>query len=85
VTRVDHYYNCLLDRDSIDVYEMPLTAISARRTLSGTNQARGKLTAVITNNYPEELEVIYLETMPWLLQFYLHTLQVHYEGDRHGT
>jgi phosphatidylinositol glycan class T len=64
---------------------MPLTAISARRMLTGPNQARGKLTLVIKNNHENELKVIYLEAMPWLLQFYLHTLRIHSDGRRRGT
>ena len=56
--------------------EAPLAAISIQRTLRGSSQARGELLTVIRNNNPTELKLIYLETMPWLLQFYLHTLQV---------
>jgi GPI-anchor transamidase subunit T len=39
----------------------------------------------IKNHNLEELKVIYLESMPWLLQFYLHTLQIHCDGHRRGT
>ena len=64
---------------------LPLTAVSVQRTLSSPNQARGKLTMTIKNHNPEELKVIYLESMPWLLQFYLHTIQIHCDGHRRGT
>jgi len=59
---------------------VPLTAISVQRTLRGSSQSRGHLTAVITNNNPTELQIIYLETVPWLLQFYLHTLKTFCDG-----
>jgi phosphatidylinositol glycan class T len=55
--------------------------LSVQRTLRGSSQARGQLSIVITNNWLTELHVIYLETMPWLLQFYLHTLRIHSDDD----
>jgi len=65
-------------------FAYPLTAdthsavpLSVQRTLRGPSQARGQLSVVITNNWLTEIHVIYLETMPWLLQFYLHTLRIH--------
>jgi len=62
---------------------MPL---SVRRTLRGSGQARGQLSVVLTNNWPTEMQhVIYLETMPWLLQFYLHTLRIYCNGEPSGT
>jgi len=61
-----------------DLSHMPL---SVRRTLRGSSQARGQLSVVLTNNWPTEMHVIYLETMPWLLQFYLHTLRIYCNGE----
>ncbi|KAJ7590211.1 GPI transamidase component PIG-T [Mycena floridula] len=54
----------------------PLTHLIIQRTLTGSSQDRGKLNVVIRNNDKEVGQVLYLETMPWLLQFYLHTMQV---------
>jgi len=65
-----------------DLSHMPL---SVRRTLRGSSQARGQLSIVLTNNLPTEMHVIYLETMPWLLQFYLHTLRIHCNSEPCGT
>jgi len=50
--------------------------MSVQRTLRGSSQARGQLSVFLSNNWPTKMRVIYLETMPWLLQFYLHTLQI---------
>jgi phosphatidylinositol glycan class T len=63
----------------------PLVPLSVWRTLKGSSQDRGRLSVVIENVTPSELKVIYLETMPWLLQFYLHTLQITSEGLPRGT
>ncbi|KAF8621302.1 hypothetical protein AX15_007900 [Amanita polypyramis BW_CC] len=49
--------------------------ISVDRTLKGTSQAAGQLSLVISNRLPStDLKVVYLETMPWHLQLYLHTM-----------
>ncbi|TBU25069.1 Gpi16 subunit GPI transamidase component [Dichomitus squalens] len=58
----------------------PLTDISVLRTLKGTSQAEAQLTLVITNNLPVRVSTGYLETMPWHLQFYLHTLKASVNG-----
>ncbi|RDX44133.1 Gpi16 subunit GPI transamidase component [Lentinus brumalis] len=58
----------------------PLTEVSVRRNLKGTNQAEAQLTLVVTNNLPVQVTAGYLETMPWLLQFHLHTLHAHVNG-----
>lgn len=62
----------------------PLTDISVRRNLKGTSQAEAQLTLVVTNNLPVEVSTGYLETMPWHLQFYLHTLKVSVDGVARG-
>ncbi|KAI0691254.1 Gpi16 subunit GPI transamidase component [Cerioporus squamosus] len=58
----------------------PLTEVSVRRNLKGTNQAEAQLTLVVTNNLPVQVIAGYLETMPWLLQFHLHTLHAYVNG-----
>ena len=63
---------------------IPLTHISVRRTLKGSSQSRGRLAVSITNNMPISIQTSYLESMPWLLQFYLHSLQVHLNGVSRG-
>lgn len=62
----------------------PLTDISVRRNLKGTGQADARLTLELTNNLPIQVSTGYLETMPWHLQFYLHTLRAHVDGAPRG-
>ncbi|KAI8986119.1 Gpi16 subunit GPI transamidase component [Trametes punicea] len=62
---------------------LPLTDISVRRNLKGTGQAEARLIVEVTNNLPVPIRAGYLETMPWHLQFYLHTLRAHIDGVRH--
>ncbi|CDO72260.1 hypothetical protein BN946_scf184970.g112 [Trametes cinnabarina] len=61
-----------------------LTDISVRRNLKGTSQADAHLTLEVTNNLPVRVKTGYLETMPWHLQFYLHTLCAHVDDSQRG-
>lgn len=58
---------------------------SAQRTLFGSSQAYGQLNVVVTNNRDVDIYALYLETMPWLIQFYLHTMEVRIGGVRRGA
>ncbi|KAG6856284.1 hypothetical protein H0H87_005894 [Tephrocybe sp. NHM501043] len=53
-----------------------------QRTLRGSSQAHGQLSLVLTNHQTEPLHIVYLETMPWIIQFFLHTLKIHIDGVR---
>ena len=39
---------------------------------------------LLTNQRPVMMQAIYVEMMPWLLQFYLHTLEVRVNGIKMG-
>ncbi|KAH9970292.1 Gpi16 subunit, GPI transamidase component-domain-containing protein [Lactifluus volemus] len=54
----------------------PLSELSVRRTLKGSSQTHGELSIVIRNNQPTVIRTHYLETMPWHVEFFLHTLSV---------
>ncbi|GJE92588.1 Gpi16 subunit GPI transamidase component [Phanerochaete sordida] len=60
--------------------DAPQSALMIRRRLSGSDQYKGQLSVVLTNKAPHEVKTSYLETMPWLLQFYLHSLRVVCDG-----
>ena len=63
---------------------IPLTPLSVQRTLKGSSQDRGQLSLVIINHETTTVYARYLETMPWLVQFYLHTLQARAKGITSG-
>jgi GPI-anchor transamidase subunit T len=54
----------------------PLSELSVQRTLKGSSQTHGELSIVIRNNQPVTVRTHYLETMPWHVEFFLHTLKV---------
>ncbi|KAJ3515829.1 hypothetical protein NLJ89_g1507 [Agrocybe chaxingu] len=61
-------------------YHSDSTPFSVKRMLRGSSQAWGQLSVVITNHRSTEVKTLYLETMPWLVQFYLHTIQTRVNG-----
>jgi phosphatidylinositol glycan class T len=54
----------------------PLSDLSVLRTLKGSSQTHGELAVVLRNNRPVTSRIHYLETMPWHVEFFLHTLRV---------
>ncbi|KAF5374923.1 hypothetical protein D9758_000016 [Tetrapyrgos nigripes] len=51
-----------------------------QRKLHGSTQDRGHLALTLKNHEPKDISVSYLETMPWLVQFYLHTIEMRVDG-----
>ncbi|RXW15811.1 hypothetical protein EST38_g10042 [Candolleomyces aberdarensis] len=55
--------------------DLPSSAtLSIQRTLKESSQSHGQLSVILRNHQPNPVQAIYLETMPWIVQFYLHTL-----------
>lgn len=48
----------------------------AERTFTGPGQETGGVHAVLTNPSTEDLDVVYLESLPWFMRVYIHTLRV---------
>ncbi|KAI0031989.1 GPI transamidase component PIG-T [Vararia minispora EC-137] len=60
----------------LDLTSTPISAISVDRTLKGASQTHGDLALVLRNNLHTPQRVLYLETLPWYIELYLHTLSV---------
>ncbi|KAI8635543.1 Gpi16 subunit [Xylariaceae sp. FL1651] len=59
--------------------ETPL--LYAERSFTGHGQERGGVQSILTNPSPDtEVEFIYMESLPWFMRIYLHTLQARVEG-----
>ncbi|KAF8223922.1 Gpi16 subunit, GPI transamidase component [Tricholoma matsutake] len=63
-------------------FDVPTNPFSVQRTLRGSSQARGQLSLVLKNHQSTAMHVLYLETMPWHVQFFLHTMKIHVDGLR---
>ncbi|CAE7215547.1 unnamed protein product [Rhizoctonia solani] len=54
----------------------PQLPITVRRVLTGAEQTHGGLLLSITNEGNTVFTTAWLETMPWFIQFFLHTLEL---------
>ncbi|SMQ45677.1 unnamed protein product [Zymoseptoria tritici ST99CH_3D7] len=50
--------------------------LHASRQITGYGQERGGMHAVVTNPHPYAQRIVYLESLPWFLRPYMHTLEV---------
>ena len=62
----------------------PQLPITVRRVLTGAEQTHGGLLLSITNEGDTEFTTAWLETMPWFIQFFLHTLELRVGGQQRG-
>lgn len=58
--------------DYITQPETPL--LYAERSLMGHGQEHGGVQAILTNPSNEEVEFVYMESLPWFMRVYIHTL-----------
>ena len=80
----------LLSLRFIDVWaatgeEKAVSALSIRRTLKSVNKYRGSLNVAVTNNRGGDIQTTYLETIPWFVQLFLHTLRIECNGTSRGS
>jgi phosphatidylinositol glycan class T len=62
------------DKEEFVKPERPL--IYAERSFTGQGQQRGGVQTILTNPSPDtEVEFVYMESLPWFMRIYLHTLQ----------
>ncbi|KAF9651603.1 Gpi16 subunit, GPI transamidase component [Thelephora ganbajun] len=61
-----------------------VSALSVQRTLKSVNKYRGSLNVAVTNNRGDDIQTTYLETIPWFVQLFLHTLRIECNGTRRG-
>ena len=58
----------------------------AERSLTGHGQERGGVQAILTNPSPDtEVEFVYMESLPWFMRIYLHTLKARLNGPAGGS
>lgn len=53
----------------------------AHRYLGGFGQEFGSITCEITNQYDEDVKIVYTEYIPWFFRLYLHTLKIQSNGE----
>lgn len=61
-----------VSRDDLVEPETPL--LFAERSFTGHGQEHGGVQAILTNPSDTEVEFVYMESLPWFMRIYLHTL-----------
>lgn len=54
---------------------LPTPPLVARRLRTGVGQERGRLGVEVINHLEEEVEVVWVETWPWWVRTFVHTLE----------
>jgi phosphatidylinositol glycan class T len=56
-------------------------SLYAERSFTGHGQERGGVQTILRNPSPDkEVEFVYMESLPWFMRIYLHTLQARLDG-----
>lgn len=55
--------------------DLPSPPLHAARSITGYGQERGGIQTTLSNPNDSPLEVVYLESLPWFMKVYLHTLK----------
>lgn len=55
--------------------DFPSPPLQAARSITGYGQERGGIQATFTNSNDSPLEIVYLESLPWYMKLFLHTLK----------
>jgi phosphatidylinositol glycan class T len=64
--------------------ETPL--LYAERSFTGHGQERGGVQTILRNPSPDtEVEFIYMESLPWFMRIYLHTMEARVAGQPHAN
>ena len=61
-------------KGSKDVLKPETPMLFAERSFTGYGQEHGGVQAILTNPSDEEVEFVYMESLPWFMRIYLHTL-----------
>ncbi|ORY61551.1 GPI transamidase component PIG-T [Pseudomassariella vexata] len=62
--------------DTDEYLEPDTPLLYAERSFTGHGQERGGVQTILTNPSPDqEVEFVYMESLPWFMRIYLHTLQ----------
>lgn len=61
---------------SPNIPTLPAPALHVSRQITGSGQERGGMHIVLRNPHAEAKKVVYLESLPWFLRPYVHTLSI---------
>ncbi|KAJ1931251.1 Subunit of the glycosylphosphatidylinositol transamidase complex-like protein, partial [Kickxella alabastrina] len=74
-----------LEFDSMGAKESPLPVLGVHRHVTGHGGSSGGVEAVIVNRGDRAVDVTYMDTLPWYLRVYSHTLEIHTQRGGEGA
>ncbi|POS73793.1 GPI transamidase component GPI16 [Diaporthe helianthi] len=68
-----------------EYFEPDIPQLYAERSLTGHGQERGGVQTILKNpSDTEDVEFVYMESLPWFMRIYLHTLEARTVGSARG-
>ncbi|KAI1777204.1 Gpi16 subunit, GPI transamidase component [Hypoxylon cercidicola] len=65
-----------------EIVEPATPLLYAERSFTGHGYERGGVRTILTNPSPDtEVEFVYMESLPWFMRIYLHTLKTQIDGE----
>ncbi|KAL6852496.1 Subunit of the glycosylphosphatidylinositol transamidase complex-like protein [Amphichorda felina] len=65
------------DKSTKEIVKPETPLLYAERSFTGYGQEHGGVQAILTNPSDEEVEFVYMESLPWFMRIYLHTLSTY--------
>lgn len=65
------------DEDTKEIVKPETPLLYAERSFTGYGQEHGGVQAILTNPSDDEVEFVYMESLPWFMRIYLHTLSTY--------
>ncbi|KAI9150188.1 GPI transamidase component GPI16 [Paramyrothecium foliicola] len=65
---------------STEVVQPETPVLFTERSFTGNGQEHGGVQAILTNPGDDEVEFVYMESLPWFMRVYLHTLSTRISG-----
>lgn len=68
-----------------DIVKPETPVLYAERSFTGYGQEHGGVQAILTNPGDEEVEFVYMESLPWFMRIFLHTLSTRISSSSPST
>lgn len=69
-------FELVLPRQDKKAYPLEQPPIYAERTFTGHGQEHGGVQTILKNPSGRDVEIVYMEALPWFMRVYIHTLRL---------
>lgn len=75
-------FELVLPRQDKKAYPLKQPPIYAERTFTGHGQEHGGVQSILWNPSDKDVEIVYMELLPWFMKVYIHTLILNLDGQK---